>query len=941
MNNLRPDKLALLCFFTFIFFSSTAQDIAPVLTASGNQTYCPGTPLNIVTAFNITDADDTGSNAIYIQIASGYQAGQDILSLTGSHPQITATWNATTAKLVLLGTGGDVPYTELIAAVNDVVYTNTAGTPATGTRTFSITVGEANYLPSTQHYYRFISNLGINWNAARTAAQNSTYYGLQGYLATLLSADEAQLCGEQATGTGWIGGSDSQGEGVWRWMTGPETGTIFWNGGVNGNTPNYAFWNTGEPNNQGEEDYAHITAPGVGIPGSWNDLTLNGGQGDFSPKGYIVEYGGMPGDPILQISASTSITVASIVSTSPGSRCGGGPVTLQGVASGSAVFWYSTATGGTPIQQGSSFTTPIITSSTTYYASVYDASCTAGTRTAVLATINPLPTITGGTNAFSCGGAPVTITATPSSGSVNWYSQPSGGTALATNTANFTTPQITTDTTFYAEAVNSEGCVSSNRAAVNVVIAPLPTITAITPPPLCGAGSAPLEAMPSAGIINWYTTATGGTAFATGNAITSPIVTATTTFYAEASFNTCTSTVRVPVTVTVIPQPVITAPQFVYVCVEGTATLTATVTMGTISWYDQPAGGTLLGTGNTITSPYITVDTIFYAEADNNTCLTASRTAVTAVITPLPTLVVTSPAQVCGSGTTVLEAAPSAVSGTINWYTEATGGDLIGTGLSITSPEITQDTVFYAEAVNNGCVSLQREPVIVNLYPLPIVAPDEDVVFCENGSTILEAGTTDVTYLWSTGETNPLITITEPGIYTVEVTNVNGCSAIRTFTTTTLPAPIITVVEVYSDRAKVIMQLNDPENYEYSLDQVHYQDSPLFINLNAGPHIAYARSRNGCGEYYYNFTVNMIPLFFTPNGDSINDVFSIAGMAEYPEASVRVYDRYGKLIIQLNSRNRSWDGTFNNAVLPATDYWYVLKLTNNSEELRGHFALIR
>ena len=77
-------------------------------------------------------------------------------------------------------------------------------------------------------------------------------------------------------------------------MTGPEAGQIFWNGDYTGSTPNFAFWNTNEPNNLNDEDYAHVTAPGIGITGSWNDLQITGDpSGDYEPKGYIVEYGGM------------------------------------------------------------------------------------------------------------------------------------------------------------------------------------------------------------------------------------------------------------------------------------------------------------------------------------------------------------------------------------------------------------------------------------------------------------------------------------------------------------------------------------------------------------------------------------------------------------------------------------------------------------------------
>lgn len=107
---------------------------------------------------------------------------------------------------------------------------------------------------------------------------------------------------------GLIGGSDAKKEGKWKWVTGPENGTIFWNGLSDGSTPNFAFWNTGEPNQMGDEDYAHITAPNVGIRGAWNDLSNTGStSGDYQPKGYIVEYGGTPGDPALDLSASTRI----------------------------------------------------------------------------------------------------------------------------------------------------------------------------------------------------------------------------------------------------------------------------------------------------------------------------------------------------------------------------------------------------------------------------------------------------------------------------------------------------------------------------------------------------------------------------------------------------------------------------------------------------------
>ncbi len=697
IHNLKELYVAILIFLSFSFNVTAQTNAAPILTATGNQIYCPGESLNITTAFNITDTDDTATEAIYIQISSGYENGQDVLTLTGTHPGVTSSWNATSAKLTITGTGGaNVPYTSLIAAVEDVVYINSALNPTSGTRTFSITVGQANYLESTDHYYLYVAQQGIHWDAARDAAEASTYYGLQGYLATILSEDEAQLIGEQALGTGWIGGTDEAVEGVWRWVTGPEAGTVFWNGGVNGSTPNYAFWNNGEPNNLDNEDYAHITAPGVGVLGSWNDLPIAGGDSPYVPQGYIVEYGGMPGDPVLQLSATTTISIFEITNTTADSACGSGPLTLQATTNGDTAYWYDTATGGTPIATGTTFTTPAITTTTTYYASAYDETCNT-TRTPVTATIHPLPTVT----------------------------------------------------------------------------------------------------------------------------------------------------------------------------IEATSVI------------------------------------------------------------------------ICGSETATLQANSS--TGTINWYTDATGGTPIATGTTFTTPIVTEDTVYYAEAEQNGCPSVARTAVSITIKPLPEARADETILFCENDTALLDGEIDDpVTYLWNTGETTPQITIDEAGIYTVTITNDLGCSDSQTFTADIIFAPKINVIQVNNtDEATIIME-DGTQEYEYSIDGINYQSSPVFRGLKDGIYAAYARSLNDCGLDIKTFKVLLVQKFFTPNNDGINDAFTIAGMATtYPQATVTVFDRYGKIITGLNRYNREWDGTYNGNKLPSTDYWYIIKLTNASPEIKGHVSLVR
>ncbi len=291
-------------------------DEAPMITVTGNQQFCSTatSAIPVVETVSITDVDDTTLDMLTVQVSTGYQNGQDLLTLTGTHPSITPTWDVGEGRLTLTGPATLAAFE---AAVLGVVFSSTPPLVA-GLREFSIVLGSPLFLPETGHYYEFIPAVGIQWDNARDAAALRTFFGLQGYLATLTSAIEATFAGDQITGTGWIGASDSfgTGEGEWRWETGPEAGTVFWNGDQNGTTApgQFSFWNNGEPNDccggtSGQENYAHITDDTVGIENSWNDLPIGGGGGVYQAQGYIVEYGGMPGDPTPQIAGVTQLFI--------------------------------------------------------------------------------------------------------------------------------------------------------------------------------------------------------------------------------------------------------------------------------------------------------------------------------------------------------------------------------------------------------------------------------------------------------------------------------------------------------------------------------------------------------------------------------------------------------------------------------------------------------
>jgi hypothetical protein len=272
------------------------------------------------------------------------------------------------------------------------------------------------YLPSNGHFYRPISS-GAYYNDAKAAAAATSFKGQQGYLVTITSADEdAFIYNNVPQSQIWFALSDVAQEGYWRIDAGPENGTLIKtaNGQYAGNIASqYNNWAGGEPNNAGGEHYAVTKWNGS----QWNDLPNH-----FSCP-YVVEYGTWT-DPANQTFTNfytgfVTHQIACSPATSPtaptvtdGSRSLAGTVSLSASApSGSTVDWYANATGGNVLSGGSGtllFTTPSISTTTTYYVQARNSStgCVSSTRTAVVATVNyPTPFTYSGTVLNSQGNA--------------------------------------------------------------------------------------------------------------------------------------------------------------------------------------------------------------------------------------------------------------------------------------------------------------------------------------------------------------------------------------------------------------------------------------------------------------------------------------------------------------------------------------------------------
>lgn len=134
--------------------------------------------------------------------------------------------------------------------------------------------------------------------------------------------------------------------------------------------------------------------------------------------------------------------------------------------------------------------------------------------------------------------------------------------------------------------------------------------------------------------------------------------------------------------------------------------------------------------------------------------------------------------------------------------------------------------------------------------------------------------------------------------------------------------------------------------YEYSLNGGTWQQNPIFSGVPGGTHQITAREINGCGSAISApFRLIGYPRFFTPNNDGYNDTWKIITGVEISILKVMIFDRYGKLLKQLNPSAGGWDGTFNNQPMPADDYWFVVDYRDASgegvQQFKANFTLKR
>lgn len=490
--------------------------------------------------------------------------------------------------------------------------------------------------------------------------------------------------------------------------------------------------------------------------------------------------------------------VATAPSTQNASRCGTGSVNLS-ASGGGTLDWYDDPSGGSLVNTGTTFNTPSISSTTSYFvesnfqpAAVYggatDNNFGTGSefnniQSLIFDCYQQVTLVSVKVYAFGAGNRTVEL-------------RNSGGTVLQSATINipdgesritlnFDLPigtdlqlgtsaapalyrnnsgpsypydipgllSITTSTAgndfyyfFYDWEVQEDGCTTS-RTEVVASIEPTPSVSVSGTTTVCEGSSVQLSAAGSN--VDSYSWTPGGETSA--DITVSPTQQTT---YTVTATNAC-GDVTDEVTVDVNPLPTLSAPSDDEICFGETVDLVAIGT-GSLSW--EPGG---LSGGTISVSPQ--TNTVYTVTADNS-CGSVSED-VTVTVNALPSANAGTDEEICDGESATLTASGG---GSYSWNTGATGASIT------VSP--TQNTSYTVQVTDgNNCSATDEVEVVVN--PLPIADAGQDVEICVGESATLTASGGG-SYSWSSGDNSAStsVTPTQTSTYTVTVTDGNGCS---------------------------------------------------------------------------------------------------------------------------------------------------------------------
>ena len=240
-------------------------------------------------------------------------------------------------------------------------------------------------------------------------------------------------------------------------------------------------------------------------------------------------------------------------------------------------------------------------------------------------------------------------------------------------------------------------------------------------------------------------------------------------------------------------------------------------------------------------------------------------------------------------------------------------------------------------------------PTTIEITVLQQITPTfliDDICIGESTAQLPVVSEENISGSWSPATVNNLVTTTytftpDPGQCantTTETINVNPINTLSIATeNTSAPFDSNQIIEV--------TVTGGSGNYEYQLDGGIWQNNPVFQNvIGCQEHIVKVRDEEGCSnEPESVVTILSYPKFFTPNGDGYNDFWNIECLKNRT-GLISIFDRFGKLLKQFKTTSSGWNGSYNDALMPTSDYWFMVRYFDENgleKEFRSHFTLRR
>jgi gliding motility-associated-like protein len=265
------------------------------------------------------------------------------------------------------------------------------------------------------------------------------------------------------------------------------------------------------------------------------------------------------------------------------------------------------------------------------------------------------------------------------------------------------------------------------------------------------------------------------------------------------------------------------------------------------------------------------------------------------------------------------------------------------------SPELDNTvttTYTFTPDLNQGCITTATLEITVTD---PIIPDFDTVNFICTGDFLDELPT--IAKNGIIGSWSPTLNNLETTTYTF-MPDPNQCAAETFLTVEVLPVLDLSItVEVVSEpftenQTAIVSVTGGTGDYEYKLDNGRWVSNNVFTNISGcEEHFIAVRETSGCSNSAIEvFQIVEHPKFFTPNGDGINDVWNIACLRNQPNATINIYDRFGKILAVVNPSVSGWNGMYNGELMPTNDYWFKVDYFGKDGSTRSfssHFTLKR